>query len=74
MPLAPNTISRKFQSSPTPKGGRYLVQMHKVDDLRLVSILAHPERWALPCGFVPSVAAVPFQSSPTPKGGRYSLM
>ena len=36
-----------FQSSPTPKGGRY----HRHDlsatvDLR-VSILAHPERWAL---------------------------
>ena len=37
----------KFQSSPTPKGGRYKNQGVRPHNLQLVSILAHPERWAL---------------------------
>ncbi len=35
-----------FQSSPTPKGGRYLARCGVVAVV-VVSILAHPERWAL---------------------------
>ena len=36
-----------------------------------VSILAHPERWALLRKLQTTVRDVVFQSSPTPKGGRY---
>ena len=36
-----------FQSSPTPKGGRYYGSLFPNQSLE-VSILAHPERWALP--------------------------
>ena len=36
-----------------------------------VSILAHPERWALPLAKFPRNTVNKFQSSPTPKGGRY---
>ena len=37
-----------FQSSPTPKGGRYnAILMLYTLDRGTVSILAHPERWAL---------------------------
>ena len=39
----------RFQSSPTPKGGRYGPAAGRVEpDDDYVSILAHPERWALP--------------------------
>ena len=37
-----------FQSSPTPKGGRYRRVGHHRGCGTHVSILAHPERWALP--------------------------
>ncbi len=84
-----------FQSSPTPKGGRYMARMmvtasslcfnprppRKVGatfrgdiyarQAHQVSILAHPERWALPGAFLELIKEVMFQSSPTPKGGRY---
>ena len=36
-----------FQSSPTPKGGRYALAYDAWRVDQLVSILAHPERWAL---------------------------
>ncbi len=36
-----------FQSSPTPKGGRYAPINFDVHAYQSVSILAHPERWAL---------------------------
>ena len=36
-----------FQSSPTPKGGRYMYEQPIVSASPKVSILAHPERWAL---------------------------
>ena len=36
-----------FQSSPTPKGGRYLDILGVFNTRCYVSILAHPERWAL---------------------------
>ena len=36
-----------------------------------VSILAHPERWALLDPHVVIMRVRMFQSSPTPKGGRY---
>ena len=108
-----------FQSSPTPKGGRYLpsreiVRSHcsfnprpprkvgatstrhysvlrstrfnprpprkvgatmvkqTISRILHVSILAHPERWALRYGECTNMKTLPFQSSPTPKGGRYS--
>ena len=106
-----------FQSSPTPKGGRYHRHIYaprrhpvglgfnprpprKVGATRhwpprgrsqvklRVSILAHPERWALrevfctrctlgqssptPGGRYHCGDGVMFQSSPTPKGGRYT--
>ena len=39
---------RLFQSSPTPKGGRYLQGGNGGNEIHQnVSILAHPERWAL---------------------------
>ncbi len=83
-----------FQSSPTPKGGRYVSNCNsterccgfnprpprKVGATRsmsyesrrhCVSILAHPERWALRYKRPRSQAWLMFQSSPTPKGGRY---
>ena len=37
-----------FQSSPTPKGGRYVPDPLNRHGFFGVSILAHPERWALP--------------------------
>ena len=40
----PSQVNRWFQSSPTPKGGRYYISNHCSNR---VSILAHPERWAL---------------------------
>ena len=36
-----------FQSSPTPKGGRYTQALAQDLPIDYVSILAHPERWAL---------------------------
>ncbi len=66
----PYTASR-FQSSPTPKGGRYDGLDTNVSGLTKVSILAHPERWALPSPAVLKHMVAVFQSSPTPKGGRY---
>ena len=43
------------------------------DDADKVSILAHPERWALQsCGCTSGIMFT-FQSSPTPKGGRYDV-
>ena len=84
----------KFQSSPTPKGGRYvrlIKSCHSISsfnprpprkvgatwrqdksiDPTMVSILAHPERWALPSATDYWEFGIWFQSSPTPKGGRY---
>ena len=108
----------RFQSSPTPKGGRYVKPATAAERccsfnprpprkvgatwagtcgksgdncfnprpprkvgatlgppgaaLALcVSILAHPERWALPGPSQLALAILLFQSSPTPKGGRY---
>ena len=67
-----------FQSSPTPKGGRYFSQ--EKDPLRygfvrrIVSILAHPERWALQLPKTYIADPKMFQSSPTPKGGRYGFI
>ena len=83
-----------FQSSPTPKGGRYtgietVAHIRKCFNPRPprkvgatvldccdvdwseVSILAHPERWALHDADYAADAWIVFQSSPTPKGGRY---
>ena len=60
-----------FQSSPTPKGGRYRPGISRPKRNHQVSILAHPERWALPHGKPYHPGASMFQSSPTPKGGRY---
>ena len=40
-----------FQSSPTPKGGRYHGHAATLGFSMNVSILAHPERWALPLNF-----------------------
>ncbi len=60
-----------FQSSPAPKGRRYLAKF--VCDLEglLVSILTGPERPALPSLKVLISAFETFQSSPAPKGRRY---
>ncbi len=89
------TRSIKFQSSPTPKGGRYRRKRgtscriesfnprppRKVGATDVssflgkasrVSILAHPERWALRRSGLPRATLSVFQSSPTPKGGRYN--
>ena len=41
---------QEFQSSPTPKGGRYVGCLYPQDVYLDVSILAHPERWALHTG------------------------
>ncbi len=60
-----------FQSSPTPKGGRYARMLQTVRSGEIVSILAHPERWALPADRSAHAGRLMFQSSPTPKGGRY---
>ena len=38
---------QEFQSSPTPKGGRYAFDRQPYGASDVVSILAHPERWAL---------------------------
>ena len=44
-----NVALSMFQSSPTPKGGRYHFAETETYGLsaQVVSILAHPERWAL---------------------------
>ncbi len=39
--------AKEFQSSPTPKGGRYGRVVQQRPATIKVSILAHPERWAL---------------------------
>ena len=91
------SAANMFQSSPTPKGGRYMVdvdcKIHAIcfnprpprkvgatgeptvrNDGACVSILAHPERWALrPKPRPKPRGAIWFQSSPTPKGGRYDF-
>ena len=58
-----------FQSSPTPKGGRYDGLLALFPDWLKVSILAHPERWALRCARFVVGAEKVFQSSPTRKVG-----
>ena len=66
------TREEAFQSSPTPKGGRYWEIGTEYGRACLVSILAHPERWALLVTDRDILAhRMEFQSSPTPKGGRY---
>ena len=68
------SLVERFQSSPTPKGGRY-PSLRRMPWLYVnsVSILAHPERWALPHRrFSLASRSKAFQSSPTPKGGRYN--
>ncbi len=115
----PGSVISLFQSSPTPKGGRYVVEKRagavviqgfnprpprkvgatppppvacvrnrcfnprpprKVGATQVpyiegeitdVSILAHPERWALRSRLTAGPCSPVFQSSPTPKGGRY---
>ena len=85
-----------FQSSPTPKGGRYILYLDLMGRVYcfnprpprkvgatcnsrtvvwslVVSILAHPERWALLGTPKRKRSTTWFQSSPTPKGGRYVL-
>ena len=62
----------RFQSSPTPKGGRYLSEAEAGKVKVAVSILAHPERWALQLKIDKQPREPGFQSSPTPKGGRYN--
>ena len=65
-------MSTEFQSSPTPKGGRYGSPWTMGMSDALVSILAHPERWALQRSGRVERRVLRFQSSPTPKGGRYA--
>ncbi len=85
-----------FQSSPTPKGGRYdcvfIMTLYYISfnprpprkvgatstghgslAFQQVSILAHPERWALRGVTIVRAEMYEFQSSPTPKGGRYGI-
>ena len=59
-----------FQSSPTPKDGRYEI-LFPLGWPEKVSILAHPEGWALCSDADRDTCGEPFQSSPTPKDGRY---
>ena len=47
------------------------MSLDMLSDGRKVSILAHPERWALLMRATMYERGLPFQSSPTPKGGRY---
>ena len=55
-----------FQSSPTPKGGRYHRRPVAPITCSRVSILAHPERWALPspCSLMKHVARVSILAHP----------
>ena len=92
----PGLANLVFQSSPTPKGGRYSPTLAPgpvdicfnprpprkvgatpglplVAGPTVVSILAHPERWALPPVNHKNTNHAMFQSSPTPKGGRYRI-
>ena len=70
-PPLTTTYDKQFQSSPTPKGGRYIDRGRiPLEDIP-VSILAHPERWALRVVRGMRMTRKKFQSSPTPKGGRY---
>ena len=85
-----------FQSSPTPKGGRYIMQLVEKSVFHgfnphpprrvgatyyrgfgassgFVSILTHPEGWALLPRPLKQWRTTTFQSSPTPKGGRYAV-
>ena len=63
-----------FQSSPTPKGGRYPDAVLLAGLVEQVSILTHPEGWALPACNKRIFNYNQFQSSPTPKGGRYECL
>ena len=67
MHVAGNT----FQSSPAPKGGRYLKLIVEQVNANFVSILARPEGRALQLPSKLSLIGILFQSSPAPKGGRY---
>ena len=71
--IASPTSSTSFQSSPSPKAGRYAVpQRRRAARERGVSILAQPEGRALPQhGNDEPITPVTFQSSPSPKAGRY---
>ena len=61
----------QFQSSPTPKRGRYVVDGQRCRLEAVVSILAHAEARALHTSERDAGEPVSFQSSPTPKRGRY---
>ena len=63
-------LARKFQSSPSPKAGRYGARRASKIRGRPVSILAQPEGRALQGGCRRDAAADRFQSSPSPKAGR----
>ena len=63
--------SSTFQSSPAPKGGRYLTTCRLLLLCSGVSILARPEGRALRSSGKVCSPICAFQSSPAPKGGRY---
>ena len=69
----------EFQSSPTPKGGRYKLGRNRTWALHVVVQGCFNPRPPRKVGATPPVS-IPssytdamFQSSPTPKGGRYYL-
>ena len=63
-----------FQSSPTPRGGRYAVgdgTQHHYHRFNPRPPLEVGATWMSLCAFPGSLQ---FQSSPTPRGGRYATV
>ncbi len=73
MPTNANMIADMFQSSPAPKGGRYVRVLSPLMLSLAVSILARPEGRALRHTTANIISYLTFQSSPAPKGGRYRI-
>jgi hypothetical protein len=60
----------KFQSAPTPKGGRYAVFLTELIQAIEFQSAPTPKGGRYLAGQRTSVSLM-FQSAPTPKGGRY---
>ena len=77
--LSPNTPRKpptlRFQSSPSPKTGRY-ISLFDVGSIEgAVPILTQSEDWALLDGVLRlGREQIGFQSSPSPKTGRYTTL
>ena len=73
-PRVDRPTHEEFQSSPSPKTGRYPSSCKFFDHVRNVPILTQSEDWALFKALGFGVVRDMFQSSPSPKTGRYDMV